>query len=434
MLAHYVELALRSLRRTPLSSALMVLAVALGIGTAMTMLVVLRNLSGDPLPQRSGVLYHPQVDPRPAGAGDDPEPPDDLTWHDATALFQLPAPRRTMTSSNWLPLRADERSPLAMETTRAATSDFFPMFDVPFLHGRGWTAQEDEARAQVVVLDRDLARRLFGDENGIGRELTIATRTFRVIGVIDRWNPQPRFYDLNSGAFKADAAAMFMPFSTWLDLPQDYGYGPMRCWGDDPGAGQHDPKTPQCTWVQFWVELATPAQVEGYRAALAAYSRAQAESGRFERPPNVRLRGLVDWLDHKRVIPQTVRMQAWIAFGVLLVCLLNTLGLMLAKFLRKSSEIGIRRCLGASRRAIFAQCLTEAGTLGLAGGLLGLPLAWLGLWLVRQQPVQYAALAKLDPAMLAAALGLAIAATLCAGLWPAWRASRVAPALQVKSL
>ena len=266
-----------------------------------------------------------------------------------------------------------------------------------------------------------------------GKTLQIATRTFRVVGVADDWNPQPRFYDLNDGAY-GDAEQMYLPFLTWLDLPQDYGYGPMRCWGADTDAGTHDPKAPSCTWVQFWVQLDTAAQRTAYRDALVHYSLQQHELGRFERAPDVRLRGLLDWLDAKHVIPVTVRMQTWIAFGVFLICMVNTVGLMVAKFLRKSAEIGVRRALGASRRDVFTQCLVEAGLLGVAGGLLGLPLVWLGVWMVRQQPVAFARSAQVDPAMLALALAMALLATLAAGFWPSWRASRVAPALQVKSL
>jgi putative ABC transport system permease protein len=141
----------------------------------------------------------------------------------------------------------------------------------------------------------------------------------------------------------------------------------------------------------------------------------------------------MEWLDYKRVVPGDVRLQVWLAFGFLLVCLLNTVGLLLAKFLRRSSEIGVRRALGASRRAIFAQCLVEAGTVGLAGGVLGLGLAQLGLWAVRQQPVSYADLVHLDPLMLLATFCLAIAASVLAGLVPAWQACQVTPALQLKS-
>jgi len=436
MFGYYLHLALRSFGRNKILTTLMVLAVALGIGASMTMLTVLHTLSGDPLPGRSATLFHPQLDPRPRDLpGADQEPPDELTWQDANALYRLrAAPAQTMTSANWLPVRQTlPNSPLRMLTTRAATADLFAMFGMRFLYGSGWSRGDDAQRAQVVVLTRTLNDTLFGGADSVGKTLTIATRPFRVIGVIDTWDAQPRFYDLNSGAYKAPEA-LYVPFETWLDLPQDYGYGPMQCWGRDQEAGLHNPKSAQCTWVQYWVQLRTPAQVQRYRTALDDYSAQQRQLGRFERAPNTRLRDLLDWLDYKRVVPATVRMQSWIGFGVLLVCLLNAVGLLVAKFMRKAAEIGVRRALGASRRAVFLQCLAESGLIGCLGGLLGIPLTWIGLWLVRQQPVAYAQQAHADPSLLALALAVAVLSALAAGVWPAWRASRIAPALQVKSL
>jgi len=70
---------------------------------------------------------------------------------------------------------------------------------------------------------------------------------------------------------------------------------------------------------------------------------------------------------------------------------------------------------------------------GTAGGIGGLLLALFGLWLVRHRSSDYAALAHLDATMLLATFVLAISASLLAGLLPAWRASKVAPALQLKS-
>jgi putative ABC transport system permease protein len=93
----------------------------------------------------------------------------------------------------------------------------------------------------------------------------------------------------------------------------------------------------------------------------------------------------------------------------------------------------VRRALGASRRALFAQLLVESGVVGLVGGVCGLLLALLGLWVVRHRPSDYAALAHLDPAMLLTTFLLALGASLLAGLLPAWRACQVAPALQLKS-
>jgi putative ABC transport system permease protein len=115
------------------------------------------------------------------------------------------------------------------------------------------------------------------------------------------------------------------------------------------------------------------------------------------------------------------------------VCLVNTVGLMLAKFLRRSPELGVRRALGASRREVFMQLLVESGVIGLTGGIAGLLLSLVGLWLVRKQPSDYAALAHLDLPMLLATFLLAVGASLLAGLLPAWRACQVTPALQLKS-
>ena len=163
------------------------------------------------------------------------------------------------------------------------------------------------------------------------------------------------------------------------------------------------------------------------------YSNQQRAAGRFEREPNVALDDVMGWLDENGAVPGDVRLQAWLAFGFLFVCLLNTVGLLLAKFLRRSSEIGVRRALGATRRTIFAQYLVEAGVIGIAGGVLGLGLAQLGLWAVRQQPTDYAEFVHIDATMVIATIVLTLLASLAAGLLPAWRACQVAPAMQLKA-
>ena len=63
MFGYYFDLALRSFRRNKALTALMVLAIALGIGASMTTLTVFHVLSGDPLPSRSATLFYPQLDP-----------------------------------------------------------------------------------------------------------------------------------------------------------------------------------------------------------------------------------------------------------------------------------------------------------------------------------------------------------------------------------
>ena len=185
--------------------------------------------------------------------------------------------------------------------------------------------------------------------------------------------------------------------------------------------------------MRLWVQLNGAAKVDAYRSFLANYAAQQKALGRIAHADDTRMPSLMQWLDYNHVVPSDVKLQTWLAFAFLAICLFNTIGLLLAKFLRRSGEIGVRRALGASRHAVFAQCLTEAGLIGLLGGIGGWLLTLLGLWLVRRQPVEYADLAHLDAGMLLLTFALAVAASLLAGVLPALRASRVAPALQLKT-
>lgn len=437
MFAYYFDLALRSFRRNKALTALMVLAIALGIGASMTTLTIFHVLSGDPIPQKSDKLFYVQLDAASKDgytAGEEPD--DQVTRYDAEELLrQKRGDRQAMMTGGSVGIEPQKAGmdPFYADA-RYASADFFAMFDTPFLYGNGWSAAQDAARDRVVVLSKALNDKLFDGADSVGKVVRLNQNDFRVAGVLGDWRPAPRFYDLNSNRY-GEVEQAFLPFSTSRDLKMDRN-GNMNCWND--GANSDDPEgdtavNAPCTWIQYWVELGDAGKVAAYRQYLANYSDQQRAAGRYQRPTNVRLRSVMEWLDYKRVVPGDVRMQVWLAFGFLLVCLLNTVGLLLAKFLRRSSEIGVRRALGASRRAIFAQCLVEAGTVGLAGGILGLGFAQLGLWAVRQQPTGFSDLVHLDLPMLATTFCLAIVASVLAGLVPAWQACQVAPAIQLKS-
>ncbi len=435
MLRYYIELALRSFGRSKALTVLMVLALGLGIGASMTTITLFHVLSGDPIPERSAQLFRLQMDAQDkknfTGEYDD-----QLTRLDGeTLLRDKRGKRQVLMSGGAEPVEAGDGgtpgvAPFFAEL-RYTSSDFFAMFSTPFQHGRPWLEADDGTRARVVVLSDELNHKFFAGANSVGRTLRVAGNDLRIVGVLAPWRVAPRFYDLrSSGGSFGDTELAFIPYSTSRDLKLSRS-GNMSCWGDSKG----QPTAPNvpCSWLQYWVQLDTTAEQRSYRDYLNSYAERQRSAGRFARPDNVQLRSVMQWLDYKKVVPQDVKLQMWLAVGFLLVCLVNTIGLLLAKCMRRAAEIGVRRALGASKRDIFVQFLVEAGVVGLAGGCLGLVLAQLGLWAIRQNPASYAQLARLDGEMLLGAFALALLASLVAGLLPAWRACGVAPALQLKS-
>lgn len=434
MLQYYLQLGFRSLRRNPVLTALMVLAIGFGVASSMTTYTVFRAMSGDPIPWKSDKLFFPQIDawgPNPRRKGT--EPRDTMTYIDAVSLMR---DHRAHLQSALYPIAPTVHSDDPTQKSRTAPgqavySEFFPMLDVPFLYGGGWTAADDAQHARVAVISKSLNQRLFEGANSVGQSVQLDGHSYRVSGVLDDWHPQPKFYGLTITDAFGPADQVFLPFTTATDAQLA-----TRRWFSCinlPGPGYAAILNSSCVWIGYIAELDTPSQVSAYRNYLDGYAQDQRASGRFGWAPNNRLRDFSEWLDFEHVVPPQTKISFVVALCLLLVCMVNTVGLLLAKFLRRSGEIGVRRALGASRHAIAAQFGVEAGTIGVAGGVLGLMLTWLGIHVMHSSlPRQIAALVHIDLSLLWQTLLLAVVATVLAGLYPIWRAMYVRPSLQLK--
>jgi putative ABC transport system permease protein len=317
---------------------------------------------------------------------------------------------------------------------RATSADFFAMFEAPFRHGSGWTAAEDEGAEQVVVLSAPLNDRIFGGENSVGRTLRLANGDYRIVGVLDEWELTMRFWDLGGGGGPgAPIEDVFVPWSLIVanNLQRQ---GNTNCWKPFDGTGLSAFLNSECVWIQYWAELRSEAEYRDYLAFLDAYATEQKTLGRFPRPLDNRATPVMDWIAEEGGVPDEARVLLGLSILFLAVCLINTLGMLLAKFLGKASEIGIRRALGASRARLMQQYLVEAGIIGVAGGMLGILLTWAGLvgidGLIQEDLGRFLAL---DWKMALAAVGLAILATLITSIYPTWRACSVQPAVYLKS-
>jgi len=437
MFNYNIKLALMSMRRNPVMTALMVAAIAVGIGVSMTTLSVYHMMSSNPIPEKSDVLFAVTLDSwNPLRPFDDDHPeraPHQLTFHDAERLAALAEGKRqtAMFESSLIiePLGDDD---LPFEAgARVATADFFPMFNVPFLYGSGWDKSADSEAEPVVVLTRKLNERLFGGGNSVGKSLTMKGTRFRVVGVTDTWEPTPRFYDPINGGFQ-EVNEMFIPYSLTrvMELQSE---GSDWGWKDEDISSFEQWLNSEAVWVQYFVELDSPSQRGEYVDHLNAYVAEQKRLGRFERPMNNHIYNVEEWMDYHEVVARDARVLVGLSFLFLLVCVLSTIALTLTKFVGKKAETSLRRALGASRLAIFRQQIVEVGLMGFAGGLIGLMLVTLGLQGIRYLYDSTPGLVKLDWLMVLTAIGVAVLSSVFAGLYPAWRVCNIPPAAQLKT-
>ena len=216
MFRYYLKLGTLSIRANPVLSTLMVAAIAIGIGACMTIMTVRHVMSGNPIEHKNGQLYHVQVDNwNPDDPYEEPDgAPEQVTYLDAKALFDADRAFRQTTSfktSRVVQPDGEDARPF-QEESRATTADFFSMFDVPFLFGSGWDRSSDETQERVIVLGRVLNEKLFGGEDSTGRTLMLNDEAYRVSGVLDTWNPVPKFYDVNNNPLRGSSPAVLAVF------------------------------------------------------------------------------------------------------------------------------------------------------------------------------------------------------------------------------
>lgn len=437
MFGYYLDLAWRRCRQNLSMVALLVLTMAIGIASCMTALTIFGALSGEPLPGISSRLYVATMDSRQQVTKDDDRYVADslMQQRDAKALVDArKATRQAAMAYSLATITTTDGKQSEQTMGLLGYGQMLGLFGVALHHGRPWTVAEEEAGDPVIVIDTRVAEKLFGTEDAVGKSVRLGTGTFRVIGVSAVLHPRTRFLrianDGSSGILGQDLQ-FFVP----VDAALQAGVGPFIA-GECPKGGAYisfqSTKVRDCRWLETWVELDTPAAVATWRKFLVDYADAQHQAGRFINPPQAKLFGTRAWMTLNKVVPHDVFLNVLLAGGFLLLCMVNVAGLLAARFLRRQADVAVRRALGASQRQVFAQHLVEAGLLGLGGGLLALPLTLLGLWIVRIQPVVYAAAATFNPAVFVALALLSLLTGLLVGILPAWRVCRQPPAMQIK--
>ena len=159
MFSYYFKLGVRSLRRNPALTALMVLTLAIGVAATVSTLTILHVMSSNPIPQKSERLFVPLIDNGPLEGYNPAERHRTTATSNELYRRRQPAQKRLRRAPHGAVRHLARRSNRRARTWRsspaqgvAPTRDFFAMFDVPFLYGQAWSEADDKAGADVVVL------------------------------------------------------------------------------------------------------------------------------------------------------------------------------------------------------------------------------------------------------------------------------------------
>jgi putative ABC transport system permease protein len=358
-------------------------------------------------------------------------PPNQLTYRDMKGIMssEIPTLQSGMFVADLTIHPSGEGQRPFRETVRLCFADFFPLFEVPFSHGGGWDGNADLGPDPVVVLDAATNQRLFGGSDSVGKTVRIEDRVFTVTGVLAPWRPSPRFYDPHTGPSQ-EPEGIYIPFEFVREFEVETS-GNLLIWDASDGDSFEEFLSSEAVWIQFWVQLDTGRQRQDYLDFLDAYALEQKQLGRFQRPLNNRILDVMAWLEERRVVPEEATGMLVISLLFLLICAVNLIGILLGKFLARAPEVGVRRALGASRRSVFIQHLVECELVGVLGGAVGLGLSVLVLGMINRL-LDNGGQFGLDLKMTAIGIGLALVAGLAAGVYPAWRICRIAPAIHLK--
>lgn len=389
---HELVHVLRSLRRSPLYAATVVVTLALGIGANTAIFSLIHGVLLEPLPYRDSdelVVLRQQV------AEDSPVPVSIAEFFDYRSANQS----IDLVEYHTMSFTLLGRSEPDRVTTGVVSHDFFEVLGVVPAHGRSFVAADETHGAEaVLLLSHPFFERAFGgDPAVVGRVFEMNDRPHTVIGVLP---PIPQFPNEND---------LYMPTSAC----------PFRANGER----QMHENRGAFRALTVLGRLRTGNDVARARAEIGELGRGfAAEHPEYAQAPDFAA-GAVPLSEEltRRARPMLLVLFATTGLVLLLACA-NVANLMLARLLARRRELAVRAALGAGRWRLAHQTVLEALVLAVLGGVCGIGLAAGGLGLLRDFTVLLsprAATVDLDPAVLAFGLGLALVTGLLFGAVPA---------------
>ena len=396
LLTEILAVAFASLRANALRSLLTMLGIIIGVGAVIAM-IALGNGAESAVKERIARLGTTtlQINPqRVMQGGIGTTSMAKLAYADVRALEERVLNVAGVTPQQDRPLQVVWKNRNTNVQVTGTTPNFLDVRGFSIAAGTMFSAADDEGRQKVAVVGAGVLPMLeVTDPNAIiGETIRIASRQFRVIGVLAA---------KGATGFGDNDEQILIPFRT----------GRFTIFGND-------------RINDIWARVARPESVD---VAIAEIQRALRRSHRLAagRPDDFSIRNQADILNTLNETTETFTvLLAGIAAVSLLVGGIGIMNIMLVSVTERTREIGIRKALGATRWNILIQFIAEAVTLCLLGGIFGIVVG-VGGAAVLQASFGWSTAISLPAVLLA--FGFAAAVGLLFGVWPARRAATLDP-------
>jgi putative ABC transport system permease protein len=388
--------AVRVLRKTPVFTLVVVFTLALGIGanTAMFSVVNAVLLQDLPFSDPSRVV---DINEYNNGGATAIAPANFVDWRRMARSFSVMAVYRPRTFNVSTGTGEPERLQGAQ-----TSSTFFDVLGVTPIRGRSFTADDAEPGRASVILSYGLWQRRFAGADVVGRAMRLNGEPFTIVGVMP-------------AAFNFPQAAEF-----WTNAAYDL-----------PPGGPGDPRENRGGhYLRGIARLNNGVSLEQANAELLTITE-QLKTQYPDTNTNftTQAASLQEQLVGSSRTPLIILLGA--VGCVLLIVIANVANLLMARATVRARELAIRAAIGANRRTLIRQLLTESVVMAVVGGVLGVLLAFWGVDLIlaldpgevpRVTPI------SVDATALLFAVGLSLLTGVLFGVGPAWQASR--PQLQ----